>query len=239
MNLPHRPALLGLLLLLIAPVAIANQDLSLTQLGHEDPAVRQATERALMLQADLPDDQIASAFGQSDDVEVHHRLLRIAQHHFIRRQAEQLPAGREGAIGVITDIVRPISGESERTGAVLVVQTFPGFPGHVHFQLGDLILAVNGKTLTGTRSVTHFSQTVRAHDPGETITFTINRDGQTRDIDVTLSSVNRLENSYQLENGVVRLLAPLERLWQHQRKKIVPESSEEPLNPEDYNPTDR
>ena len=52
-------------------------------------------------------------------------------------------------------------------------------------QVGDIITAVDGKQVTTTTDVT---LDVRAHNPGDTVTVTVNRNGETIDIPVVLGS---------------------------------------------------
>ncbi len=52
-------------------------------------------------------------------------------------------------------------------------------------QQGDLITAINGKTISSTDD---FIQTVDGYSPGDTITLTINRGGQTKTLKLTLAA---------------------------------------------------
>ena len=52
-------------------------------------------------------------------------------------------------------------------------------------QVGDIITAINGKSVTSTTDVT---LEVRAHNPGDSVVLTINREGKSMDVPVTLSS---------------------------------------------------
>ena len=67
-----------------------------------------------------------------------------------------------------------IAGITEGTGAA-----------NSDLQVGDIITAINGKTVTSTTDVT---LDVREHDVGDTVTVTVNRNGEVLDIDVVLSS---------------------------------------------------
>ena len=59
-------------------------------------------------------------------------------------------------------------------------------------QVGDIITAINGKSVTSTTDVT---LDVRAYNVGDTVTVTVNRNGQTVDVPVTLTSDENLVQS--------------------------------------------
>jgi len=71
-------------------------------------------------------------------------------------------------------------------------------------RVGDIITAINGKTIASTTDVT---LDVREHQVGDTITVTVNRNGETIDIPVTLTSDESLgsskdnSNQQQMPNG--------------------------------------
>ena len=68
----------------------------------------------------------------------------------------------------------------------------------------DIITAINGKTVASTTDVT---LDVREHQVGDTVTVTVNRNGETIDIPVTLTSDESLgsskdnSNQQQMPNG--------------------------------------
>ena len=96
--------------------------------------------------------------------------------------ADKLVSGGEvdsGFLGVSTAEVR--SGD----GGAAVVQISEGSPAAAAgFEKGDVITAIDGDRI---ESVTDLVATVRAHAPGETITVTFERDGETKEVEVTLS----------------------------------------------------
>jgi S1-C subfamily serine protease len=62
----------------------------------------------------------------------------------------------------------------------------PGTPGaQAGLKAGDLITAVNGKAITTTDQ---FIATVDNYPPGQTVTLTVKRGGQTENIKVTLGT---------------------------------------------------
>jgi putative serine protease PepD len=77
-----------------------------------------------------------------------------------------------------------LSGAS--SGGAQVAQVSPGGPGAAAgLKAGDLITAVNGKTVTTTDQ---FIATVDNYAPGQTVTLTVKRDGQAQNIKVNLGT---------------------------------------------------
>jgi len=64
---------------------------------------------------------------------------------------------------------------------VVVVQANKGFPAYGVLDAGDVITAVDGKTVTTQQGLT---TAIYAHPAGSTLTATITRDGQTRNVQV-------------------------------------------------------
>jgi putative serine protease PepD len=84
-----------------------------------------------------------------------------------------------GFLGVSTAEVR--SGD----GGAAVVEVSEGSPAaDAGFEKGDVITAIDGDRIA---SVTELVATVRAHAPGEKIKVTFERDGETKEVEVTLS----------------------------------------------------
>jgi len=75
---------------------------------------------------------------------------------------------------------------SNSTGGATVSAVQPSSPAaSAGIQTGDLITAVNGKTINSTED---FISTVDGYAPGDTVTLTVNRGGQTQTIKVTLGT---------------------------------------------------
>jgi putative serine protease PepD len=96
--------------------------------------------------------------------------------------ADKLVSGGEvdsGFLGVSTAEVR--SGD----GGAAVVDVSEGSPAaDAGFEKGDVITAIDGDRIA---SVTDLVATVRSHSPGEKIKVTFERDGETQEVEVTLS----------------------------------------------------
>ena len=96
--------------------------------------------------------------------------------------ADKLVSGGEvdsGFLGVSTAAVR--TGD----GGVAVVKVSEGSPAaDAGFEKGDVITAIDGDRIA---SATDLVATIRAHSPGDKITVTFERDGETKEVEVTLS----------------------------------------------------
>jgi S1-C subfamily serine protease len=97
----------------------------------------------------------------------------------VRRVADAIIAGhpvKHAYVGV--------SLSSTSTGGARIGSVQPNSPAtRAGLQAGDLITAVNGKKITSTDQ---FIATVDQDSPGQTVTITVNRGGQTKNISVTL-----------------------------------------------------
>jgi PDZ domain-containing protein len=70
------------------------------------------------------------------------------------------------------------------TGAI-VVAVEPGAPARGELRRGDVIIAVDGRPVTLAREV---GPIVREHEPGDVVRFTVERGGETLDVDVTTAA---------------------------------------------------
>src|SRR5205807_2227800 len=75
----------------------------------------------------------------------------------------------------------------------------PGGPAaKAGLQPGDLITAVNGKRIT---SVNDFVSTIATYSPGDTVTLTVKRGGQTKDVKLTLGAQPAKAQQSQSQGG--------------------------------------
>jgi putative serine protease PepD len=97
--------------------------------------------------------------------------------------AEALVNGEEPAIGFLgVSGTEPASGP----GGALVLEVVPGSPAAgSDLEPGDLITALDGDAV---ESMSDLGARIRAIAPGTEVTLTVERDGQTREITVTLGS---------------------------------------------------
>ena len=112
------------------------------------------------------------------------RRAHRQQNHLDRQSAERLcrrkpRSGRPGRC-------RDLQDGDHRRKRVSAVGIVPGGPASkAGLKPGDLITAVNGKPVS---SVDQFVGTVATYAPGDTVTFTVKRGGQTKQIKVTLGA---------------------------------------------------
>jgi S1-C subfamily serine protease len=79
------------------------------------------------------------------------------------------------------------------TGGAQISSVQPNTPAsRAGLQQGDLVTAINGKSIASTQQ---FIETVDTYSPGQTITVTIKRDGNTKDIHLTLGTRPQTQSS--------------------------------------------
>ncbi len=108
----------------------------------------------------------------------------------VARIADDIIAGhavKHAYVGVSLDPTSSggarIARQSDQNGNPPIASGSPA--ANAGLQPGDLITAINGKTITSTEQ---FIATIDSYPPGETVTLTINRGGQTHNIKVTLGT---------------------------------------------------
>jgi putative serine protease PepD len=79
-----------------------------------------------------------------------------------------------------------VSLNSQSAGGAPIQQVVPGGPGASSgLKVGDIVTAIDGKTITSTDQ---FIATIDTFSPGQTVTMTIKRGGQTKSVKVKLGS---------------------------------------------------
>ena len=86
---------------------------------------------------------------------------------------------------------------SANSGAYISAITPGSGADNSDLQVGDIITKVGGKAVTSPIAVT---LEVRAHKVGDTVTLTVNRDGEEKDIDVTLGSDENATKAQDSQN---------------------------------------
>lgn len=106
--------------------------------------------------------------------------------------AEDIIAGKEPSHAVLGVSISQVNSEiaqrynlSSTSGAYIAGITPNTGAASSDLQVGDIITAINGKAVSSTTDVT---LDVREHKVGDTVTVTVIRDGETKDVDVVLSS---------------------------------------------------
>ncbi|MEM0913684.1 MAG: PDZ domain-containing protein [Planctomycetota bacterium] len=187
----------------------------LDALDAPDYATREAATRALLTDPWRGLASLRRLWDRATTMEARHRLLSVIRHQFLVEQAEMMfPGVGRGAIGVshrtLGDTPGPPAGAQ-------VVATLPGFPGHAHLRVGDVITAIEGRPLQAGEDVEVLSERVQQLEQGAVVSLSVWRGGVVREIAFPLGSMNALVAMYGgqgLGEPFASRLAVLEReLW--------------------------
>ncbi|MDH3584284.1 MAG: hypothetical protein OER86_08730 [Phycisphaerae bacterium] len=200
---------------------------------------REDATTQLMLRADLTDARLTAELARGTDPEQRQRLLRIALHLFyVRLEIPDLLAqDQSGALGVSFPssnvnaqdsyyVVRPDQHPMLKHPAMLITQTYPGFPAYVHLRPGDLVTGMNGRTFPDTLTNSLFSEWIKAHKVDAPFTLELIRRGKARSVELKLGHRGRLlAISNQLAGHTRPELFPP---WLEQRRRLLAGASDRP-----------
>jgi C-terminal processing protease CtpA/Prc len=176
------------------------------RLTHEDFGVREQATEQLMSHATFDEKALRKAFKVQIHPEVRNRLMKVAKHRFFQQMATQFAVipGDRGALGIRLSpnnrsdptqyVLYPSDHPSLPNAALVIAQTIPGFPAHIHLRRGDLVIGVNGKPLTDALTDQDFIARLAPQRKGQKLAMRIVRDGKTREIDVEMGSYTQLIN---------------------------------------------
>ena len=126
--------------------------------------------------------------------------------------AEDIMAGKEPTHAILGVSISQVNSQtaqrynlSTTTGAYISAITSGTGAADSDLQIGDIITAIDGKTVSSTTDVT---LDVRAHAVGDTVTVTVDRDGETLDVPVVLSSDENLAKANEDSNRQQQQQAP-------------------------------
>jgi len=211
--------------------AATDYSAALNHLDSNDFQVREAATERLLADDDLTFDEVRRLYNQATTLEQRQRLLLVARHHSLREVAAvfaeraardpDLQDARAGALGVQTDAVTAEELPELNRPAIRVSHRLAGFPAFAVLKRDDLIIAVNGVTLSqeadhrdadgpfvipapdpptiGTRTdiiAANFRELVKGHKTGQSIHLTVVRDGRNIQVAVTLGSLYALDKMY-------------------------------------------
>jgi len=198
----------------------------LTELGDEDYAVRQAATRRLLQDDGISQGDLDRLFIKCESPEQRHRLLRIAQHHDIRRTIAARFQGMagSGSMGLSHTVVQvraeDTDGLATRTVAgVMAALTLPGFPAYATMDPGDVIIEFDGQPIPDKVTGPMFQQMIQARRAGETIDMTVVRNGVVQSIQMTLSNSQALGETYH--SGGIVLNSPYREQWAQTRDRML------------------
>ncbi|MEO0476853.1 MAG: PDZ domain-containing protein, partial [Planctomycetota bacterium] len=191
-------------------------------LDHAEFAVRESAEAHLLTDNTLGRAALETLIKEAKSPEQRQRLLRLAEHHVLRELRErdfglgaeqpadvdlQEPnvfggraAARPAAVGYSYDPVLARDNPQAELPGVEVIATMPGFPGHAHLRTGDIIVQINGQSLSIHHREHDITNWVRwqisSKQAGEKISFTVLRNGELLAIDMICAEGKALDHMY-------------------------------------------
>ena len=218
-------------------------------LNHKDFAVRQSAEAHLLGDSTLSSAAIKQLLKEANSPEQRHRLIRVAEHHVLREIRERDfgqankkkdepggglnlqrlgDAGSSAAIGYSYEPVLARENPHADLAGVRVIATMPGFPGHAHLRKGDLIVSIDGQTLSNAHQQHDITAWVRwrisVHDAGDEIDFTVIRDGKPLAIKLICAEGAALNSMYTTDAfEAAARKAPYEQAWREAREAMTAE----------------
>ncbi|MEM6393255.1 MAG: PDZ domain-containing protein [Planctomycetota bacterium] len=193
----------------------------LDALADLDYAVRRNAELDLRSDPTLTLDRLRPMLAEARTLEQQQRLMRVAEHVFLRSQAAATRAGQAGpgSIGIEHKIPPTDALPGVRGSGVLVLSTLPGFPGHEALVPGDILLGINGQRWPLHLTNDVFGRAMRRIPAGGTARFTVLRDGQETPVSLTLAHKIDLTRMYQTRN--LQLSPRFANLWQTTRAELL------------------
>jgi len=169
----------------------------LPRLNDPSYEVREDALGELLADDSIDEDAIAALLRQSETAEQRHRLIAAAKHHVLRAAREaDFGEGEHGSLGISNDAVNLVDPDGNKAGAVYVILTLPGFPGHAVLRSGDLITAIDGKPFPPDMSRDRFAAIIRSYEAGTRITLNVRRGEAEVAVTTTLASGAALEAMY-------------------------------------------
>jgi len=187
----------------------------------DDPsyAVREDALGALLADDSIDEDAIAALLRRSRTAEQRHRLIAAAKHHVLRAAREaDFGEGANASLGISHDAVNLVDPEGNKAGAVYVILTLPGFPGHAVLRSGDVITAIDDKPFAPDMSRDRFAAIIRSYEAGRRITMTVRRGEAEVRVTTTLASGKALETMY--DGATVEPTFRYAELWRAARARL-------------------
>lgn len=166
------------------PLDEALYDRLVSELESDDLTTRELATSRLSTLPGLEFARVESKLVHADIGPETRRRLELVALELYRDQPK-------GGLGVTFSRVSPVRG-------VLIEGTIKdkNFPASMILQAGDLITAAGGQRL---RSSDHLRWIILSHDPGELLRTTVERGGETIELDLPLGDYNALENASPLD----------------------------------------
>jgi len=210
-------------------------DAWLEQLDHESFEVRERATGELIRDGSVRLSRLLEAYDRATTTEQRFRLREAIRHHVVAELVvERFPAEGPGSIGILPIGVPANDLAGLNRTAVRVATVFAGFPAYTVLERGDLILAVEGRSIpqaeTREEVASAFASLIKERRAGERIMLTvIGRDGRRREVSLTLANLQALREMY-LPDG--RSLRPGFRdAWRAMRRRLADRTPEPPVIP--------
>ncbi|MBB6430052.1 PDZ domain-containing protein [Algisphaera agarilytica] len=200
-------AVVSVVLLSVGGPAVAQPEHNpLVDLAAEDFEIRQEASDALYLDETLSTEQLVGWYAQAEQPEVRQRLLAVARHHFLRQmRLDTFPAEGPGSIGVVQSMqiepppidADPKAQRNRTTNTfALVTRVLEGFPASGRLHPLDRVVALDGQLLGAANQNQRFEDLMGLYQAGDTLTLTVQRNGESLDIEIPLANRNALGAMY-------------------------------------------
>jgi hypothetical protein len=133
--------------------------------------------------------EIQSLLARESDAEAAARLTQVAIHLFLKARTPL--EGQASLLGIKfnDELVRTNTKDGDLSMSIAVMELQPGYPAAQELRVGDRLLGIDGKRFPVDMPRETFPSLVRAHYPGEVVTFTILRQGKEMDVKVQLAGL--------------------------------------------------
>ena len=192
-------------------------------LGHEDYAVREHAQTYLLRDDTIDRQVLRELLLNSKNLEQRQRLIQIAEHHIMRIVREELfGAGNDGdarfhpaSVGFSYNALLADENPLANRIGLIVKATMPGFPAFAYLKPGDLIVGVDGQAVPSFTGITQWlSERISRYQAGDTMRFTVVRNGKT--INLTLVCAQRTALNQMYDTDAVNAASRSEafnRIW--------------------------
>lgn len=193
----------------------------LADLGDEQYATRQRAMRQLLEDEELDASDLVNLYAKAESAEQRHRLLSVARHHTIRAKRLEVfeDPGPVGSIGVYHRELEPGAVPGLDRPAVEIIRPMPGFPAYAHLEPGDLVLAVQERSLSEQDPGGDFQDRIQQYRRGDRLELTLRRGDEEFDVAFRLASRQALRSVYA-DAYDLRLRSPFAEGWATVRDRL-------------------